>query len=132
MRVDEWMRRERIAIDPGASLADAERVMTRHGLRQLPVARGSALVGLVDDVALAAARPSPATTLTVGEILGHLATIPVSRLMRRDPLTVAPSTPVEEAARLLRDHELSVLPVVQHGNLVGILVDVDLLSMVLS
>lgn len=131
MRVDEWMR-DVVAVEPQESLLDAERVMAYHGLRQLPVARGSTLVGLIDDVTLAAARPSPATTLTVGEVAGRLAAIPVSRLMRADPLTVAPSTPVDDAARLLRDHDLSVLPVVQHDRLVGILVDHDLLSALLT
>jgi acetoin utilization protein AcuB len=128
MRVDRWMR-DAVAIAPGASLLDAERLMAYHGLRQLPVARDAVLLGLVDDVALAAARPSPATTLSVREITARLSTIPVSRLMRGDPVTVAPSTPVEDAALLLRDHDLSVLPVVEHDRLVGILVDIDLLSM---
>jgi CBS domain-containing protein len=127
MRVDERMRRP-LAIDPDGSLLRAEQVMDAHGMRHLPVARGSALIGLVDDVALAAARPSPATTLSTGEIAGRLATIPVTRVMRPDPLTVAPSTPVEEAARLMSEHDLSVLPVVRRGALVGLLVDRDLLS----
>src|SRR5262245_48982250 len=120
--------REVVAVEPEASLLDAERLMRRHGLRELPVARGATLVGVVDEGTLADARPSPATTLTVGEVAGHLAAIPVRRVMRRDPLTVAPSTSVADAARLLRDHDLSILPVVRSGNLVGLLVDVDLLA----
>lgn len=130
MRVDELMR-DVVAVEPQASLLDAEHVMAYQGLRQLPVARGSTLVGLIDDVTLAASWPSPATTLAVGEVAGHLAAIPVSRLMRHDPLTVAPSTPVAEAARLLKDYELSVLPVVRDDRLVGILVDQDVLSALL-
>jgi acetoin utilization protein AcuB len=127
MRVDERMRGP-VAIDPDGSLLRAEQVMASHGLRHLPVARGSALIGLVDEVVLAAAWPSPATTLSTGEVAGRLATIPVTRVMRRDPLTVAPSTPLEEAARLMSEHDLSVLPVVRRGTLVGLLVDRDLLS----
>jgi CBS domain-containing protein len=128
MRVDEVMRGA-VAVDPGESLLGAEQLMASRGLRQVPVARGKALVGVLDDVALAAARPSPATTLTVGEVGGRLAAIPVSRVMRRDPLTVAPGTTVEDAARLMRDHDLSVLPVVRQDVLVGVVVDVDLLSL---
>jgi acetoin utilization protein AcuB len=128
MRVDERMRGP-VAIDPDGSLLRAEQVMATYGLRHLPVARGSSLVGLVDEITLAAAHPSPATTLTTAEVAGRLATIPVTRIMHRDPLTVAPTTPVEEAARLMSEHDLSVLPVVRQGALVGMLVDRDILTM---
>jgi acetoin utilization protein AcuB len=128
MRVAERMRPVAVSLPPTASLADAEQAMTAHGLPWVPVVQSGRLLGLVDEDDLAAARPSPATTLTVGEIIYHLTTIPVAAVMRPDPPVVAPNTPLAEAAGLLRDEGVGVLPVVKEGRLVGLLGAGDLVA----
>lgn len=50
-----------------------------------------------------------------------------SDVMVHDVLTIGPDKDVKEAARLLIDHDISALPVVdQHGDLVGIISEADL------
>jgi CBS domain-containing protein len=48
--------------------------------------------------------------------------------MTRDPLTVAPTTPLREAAAILQGSKLGCLPVVEDGRLVGIVTRADLLG----
>ena len=129
MRVAEYMRSVAVSLPPAASLADAGEAMTAYGLPWVPVVQNGRLLGLVGADDLAAARPSPATTLTVGEITYHLTTIPVSAVMRLDPPVVAPDTPLAEAAGLLRDESVGVLPVVEDGRLVGLLGARDLIAL---
>ena len=129
MRVAEHMRSVAVSLPPTASLTDAERALKAHGPTWVPVVQNGRLVGLVGKDDLAAARPSPATTLTVGEINYHLTTIPVTAVMRPDPPVVAPDTPLAEAARLLRDESVGVLPVVEGGRLVGLLGAGELLAL---
>jgi acetoin utilization protein AcuB len=129
MRVAEYMRSVAVSLPPAASLADAGEAMTAYGLPWVPVVQNGRLLGLVGADDLAAARPSPATTLTVGEITYHLTTIPVSAVMRLDPPVVAPDTPLAEAAGLLRDESVGVLPVVEDGRLVGLLGAGDLIAL---
>ena len=51
----------------------------------------------------------------------------VREIMDRDPVTVAPDTGVEEVVRLLQEHELPGLPVVDApGRCVGIVTEADL------
>lgn len=54
---------------------------------------------------------------------------PVSAVMERDPVTVAPETPTLEAIRKMRTHSLSALPVVKAGQLVGLVSEVDFMPM---
>ena len=49
----------------------------------------------------------------------------VADLMREDVVTVAPEADREVAARLLQDHQLAALPVVDDGRLVGVLTGDD-------
>lgn len=132
MRVAEYMRPVAVSLPPAASLADADEAMTAYGFPWVPVVQNGRLLGLVGADDLAAARPSPATTLTVGEITYHLTTIPVSAVMRPDPPLVSPDTPLAEAASLLRDESVGVLPVVQDGRLVGLLGAGELVALLAS
>jgi CBS domain-containing protein len=49
--------------------------------------------------------------------------------MIHDPMTIAPSTPVAEAARLMREAEVELLPEVEHVTLVGVVTDAMLLRL---
>lgn len=50
----------------------------------------------------------------------------LKELMTRDAATVAPETPLMEAAQKMRTLDIGALPVCDGGNLVGILTDRDL------
>ena len=47
-------------------------------------------------------------------------------VMTQDPRTIEPSTPLVEAARLMRDEDVGPLPIVEEGRLVGMLTDRDI------
>lgn len=51
----------------------------------------------------------------------------VADIMDRDPVTVAPATPIQDVLRLMKDNELPGLPVVNDaGRCVGIVTEADL------
>ena len=54
---------------------------------------------------------------------------PVSAIMVRDPISVAPETPTLEAIDVMRQHEVSALPVVNAGKLVGIVSESDFMPL---
>jgi CBS-domain-containing membrane protein len=55
-----------------------------------------------------------------------MAELTVGDVMQRDPVTISPDAGVEELLRMLREHELPGLPVVEGGRLVGIVTESDL------
>jgi CBS domain-containing protein len=52
----------------------------------------------------------------------------VSDLMTPDPVTIAPTASVKEAARVITERHHDRLPVVEHGQLVGLVTRVDVLA----
>jgi CBS domain-containing protein len=50
----------------------------------------------------------------------------VDQAMTRDPQSIAPLTPVSEAARLMRSKDVGSVPVVEDGRLVGMVTDRDI------
>jgi len=116
------------AVEPTATLEDAEAALRSSGGGEaVAVVHHDRLVGLVTADDLAAARPSAATTLSIGEVRGALARIPVESIMRRDVAMIVPDTPIAEAARLMRDGR-GPLAVLAGDDLVGLVGAAELLS----
>ena len=46
--------------------------------------------------------------------------------MKKNPLTISPDALLEEAATIMRDHHVGILPVVEDGVLVGIITESDI------
>jgi acetoin utilization protein AcuB len=120
MLVRDVMRSPAVSIPAETSLQDAYRTMREHGIRHLPILDGSALVGVVTDrdlrLATSALSPNPFPTGSA-----------VSTVMSRDPLTAAAWDPVEDAARVMREHKIGCLPIVEDGEVIGIITGLDLL-----
>jgi len=127
MRVKEWMSASPTAVGPKTSVSEARELMRRKVIRHLLVTEGERLVGIVTDRDIRLNLPSPATSLSVWEINYLLTKLTVGEVMTKAVITVEPERPIEEAARLMLEHRIGALPVVEDGRLEGILTETDLL-----
>lgn len=123
-----WMARQLLTVTPDTPVEAAAKAMAKHRVRHLLVVAADderQLVGIVSshDLYLAAESGmnpfSPRAVDPTGRRVGEI--------MTAHPLTIASSTPLAEAARLLRDKKFGCLPVVDHGTLVGVLTEHDIL-----
>ena len=64
-----------------------------------------------------------------GRTQAEAESMPVSNVMERDPITVSPETPTLEAINRMRSNRVSALPVVQDGQLVGLVSETDFMPM---
>lgn len=128
MLVAERMSRQPVAVSPDLPLPEALRLMREKRVRRLPIVDDSGrLVGIVSEKDLLYAAPSPATTLSIYEMQYLLTRITVKDVMTSDIITVRESNTIEEAARLMVQHKIGGLPVVDDaGKLIGIITETDL------
>ena len=118
------MRCPAVAVSGETSLRDAYRTMQREGIRHLPILEGDALVGVVTDRDLRLATSRLADSPLPPDRR-------VSEVMSRHPETADPGDPVEDAARTMRQRKIGCLPVVEGGQLIGIVTGLDLLDALL-
>jgi CBS domain-containing protein len=116
-----------VTAPPTMPVLEARQLMLEKRIRHLLVTDGPKLVGIVTDRDIRLNLPSPATSLSVWEINYLLARLTVGAVMSKNVVTIGPGAEVREAARLLLDHRIGALPVVDRGQLVGIITETDLL-----
>jgi acetoin utilization protein AcuB len=105
--------------------------MREHGFRRLPVVEDGTLIGIVTDRDLRQATNSPLVLRERWYSEFLLEAIKVRSCMTPDPITVVPTTPVLDTARLLRQHKIGGLPVVDadgSGCVVGMVTVTDMLD----
>jgi CBS domain-containing protein len=101
---------------PAQSLAEAAQIMQSEDVGSVPVVEDGRLVGVLTDrdIAIRAVAESvDVQTLNVGDVAS------------REPVTVEPGQDLDEALALMARHQVRRLPVVDDGQLVGILAQAD-------
>jgi CBS domain-containing protein len=104
------------AVSPAQSLTEAAEVMRGEDVGSVPVVEEGRLTGILTDrdiVTRAVAERRDPQTVKVDEIAS------------RDVLTVEPEQDLDEALALMARHQVRRLPVVEDGQLVGMLAQAD-------
>jgi CBS domain-containing protein len=120
LKVKELMSAPAITVSSRNSIQEALEIMRDSNIRRLPVVEGRQLVGILvqHDIEKGLRRP------------GVICEAPVEWVMTPAPVhTVSPDHDVVEAATVMKERKISVLPVVEGGRLVGIITDTDILGL---
>ncbi|MCA9870302.1 MAG: CBS domain-containing protein [Caldilineae bacterium] len=117
-----------VTVTPDSSIGVAIVLMSEGGFRRLPVVEDGRLIGIVTDRDLRQATNSPLVLRERWYSDFLLDAIKVKSCMTPNPITVARTTPVLDVVRLLRQHKIGGLPVVENGAVVGIVTTTDVLD----
>ena len=107
MHVSNVMTQNPITVAPDVIAKRAAEIMLDHDVGGLPVVEGEYLAGIV-------------TKLDFAKVCSEYEEVYVGQVMQANPRTISPSDRVIHARRLLLDENLIGLPVVEGGELVGI------------
>jgi CBS domain-containing protein len=117
MQVKELYRAVVVTVDAGESLASAARRMVSHGIGSLAVLDDGQPAGIVTERDVARAVADDA----------DMAVTPVGYYLTVAPAVAAPDEDAQEVADRMLDLGVRHLPVVDHGEVVGMLSVRDLL-----
>lgn len=120
IHVEDYMNRQPVSIECGTPVKKLLDDMIKNGWIGAPVVDGKKLIGFVSEqdcihkVLIASYHGE--TPPTVNEV------------MRSEVLTVAPSDNIIDLARQMEENKPKIYPVVQDGNLVGLIQRSDILK----
>ena len=132
MLVRKKMKKDLFTVTKDERMTVAKKIMKEKNIRHLPVVDGKKLIGLLTNMDVRKAEASPATSLEIRELHYLLDKLTVGEIMTRNVITIAPDVSVEEAAILLHDNKIGCLPVVEDGNLAGIITENDIMEILID
>ena len=118
-RVRDRMVSEVVTIGPGTGIVDAAKRMIQEEKGPLPIVEGERPVAIVTDrdiIAHVVAEGRDPKSMTVQDIASQ------------DLVTIGPEQDINEARRLMDEHELDRILVVEDDRLVGIISEADIRS----
>ncbi len=113
MRVDDVMKKA-IVIEDSVKVKDAAKIMSEKRVGSLIIMKGDKLEGII----------------TERDILKNMESRnkKVKEIMSSDVVIVDPDATLDQAADLMAEHEIKRLPVVDKGNLLGIVTVTDIIA----
>jgi CBS domain-containing membrane protein len=132
-RVRDLMTTKVLTLQNDNKMIVVQQVMGWAHIRHIPVLDAQRhVVGIVSHRDLLHAAVSSVAAATPIERRQHLWAIRLADVMQTDVRTIAPDATIQEAAALMRAGKIGCLPVVEGGQLVGIISEYDLLGVVVA
>ncbi len=125
MLVRHFMTRDIVALEESERCVDAYELFRAKRMRRAPVVRDGRVVGMISDRDLLRALPwslAEKKEVDASRDLSHT----VGEYMARNIVSVTPRTHLEDVARLMLEHKIGGLPVIDDGKLVGIITESDI------
>lgn len=131
--VTKIMTADPVSVGTNAAASEAKNLMAAKGVHHLPVTENGKLVGILsssDFLRVSFGDYGNQDERGLDAMLDH--TYKIADLMNANPVTVASSQTVRDAATTLSQHEFHSLPVVDGDQLVGIVTSSDLIQYLLE
>ncbi len=113
-------------------LTDAVAILKKHKIRHLPVMKGNEVSGIISRTDI--------NRLTFGALFDNqegsdeavLEMLSITQVMTSKPRTVSPNDSIRDVAEIFAKEEYHALPVVENGELKGIVTTTDVISYMLE
>ena len=130
--IRDWMTSDPFTIHPQQTVPQAHQMMKKKRIRRLPVVENNELIGIVTYGDIREAQPSNATSLSIYELNYLISLLTIDNVMTPDPITVEADSTIAEAAQIMLEYKVGGLPVLDDGNLVGIITETDICRVVVA
>lgn len=127
--VSSIMTKNIIAVNRTDDLETAEKLFKKHNIRHIPVVSGDGIIGMLsytDLLRISFADSVSEDETEVDTVVYNMFTL--DQVMTKNVVTITPDTTIKEVAQTLSEKEFHALPVVDNGELVGIVTTTDLIN----
>jgi CBS domain-containing protein len=135
MIVSQLMTKDVVTVRPDTSLKDVAALLATHGISGMPVVQDGEVLGVISEADIVYKERGPAQQAdgVLGKLFSRNDTNKAKveartagEAMTSPPITISPRRRVSEAARIMIEKQVNRLPVVDGGQLVGLVTRADL------
>lgn len=131
MLVRDYMTTSVTTLPDDGKLLDAALLIRRTGKRHVPIVsvETGKVVGIISDRDVSRLAPSILSKQSQEEYNQVFENTPITMAMTKNPLSIEPSAPIQEAVQILYTKKIGALLAVENGELKGILSVSDMLGL---
>lgn len=111
MNIKEIMTKSIVSLNVNDTVEHAAYLMKEYNIGSIPVCEGEKVIGIITDRDIALRSVAEGENFTKQK---------VREVMTSNPVLGTPDMDIQDAARLMSERQIRRLPIVQNGNLVGI------------
>lgn len=127
MKVKHYMTKEVITATSDVKISNAVDIMEEHDFHRLPIVDQGKFVGLITEEMIAKNSPSKVSSLSIYEMNYLFDKVLIKDLMEKNVRTIDENVLLEEAALIMTDNDITVLPVLNKKNeIIGIITHKDI------
>ncbi len=126
-KVREFMHRKVTTVAPNTRVLEARKILINKKISRLPVIKGNELVGMLCYSDISNFLQKFRQRAEGKHWNERLRQYTVQDIMSKNVITINPEDTLGKAAKIMIEHDISGLPVVENGSLVGIITKKDLL-----
>lgn len=112
LKVSQIMSKDISIVDVSTSVADVAKIMKEQNIGSVPVCKNGKVVGIITDRDIVLREISVGKNTNISK---------AQEVMTTEVSTVSPETDIHEAAKIMAVKQIRRLPVIENGNLVGML-----------
>lgn len=127
MKVRDIMVKEVATLDVNDELSLANDIMRLGRIRHLPVVDGARLVGIISERDLFRSSLAQALGYETKATRELMKSLRIKDIMVTQVITVSPDTDLKTAVKMMVDHKIGCLPVVEGDRLIGLVTETDIL-----
>lgn len=126
--VSQIMTKEIVSLTIKDTLSDAEKLFKEHNIRHLPIVNGNELIGILSysDLLKISFSELSDDEKSIDTTVFNMYSI--EQVMAKNPVSISSDKTIREAAEILSKHSFHSLPVVDNGELKGMITTTDLLK----
>jgi len=127
--ISKIMTKDIIAVNKTDDLETVELLFKQHGIRHIPVISKNIIIGMIsysDLLRISFADAVNEDTQEIDTVVYNMFTI--DQVMTRNIITVSSDTTIKDVALILSKKEFHALPVIDNGELAGIVTTTDLIN----
>ncbi len=133
--VSQIMTKELITLNLSQSLYEAENLFKKYKIRHIPVVENHKLLGILSysdllKISYADVEDEESEDIPVSAVVYDMFSI--SQVMTKAPLSVEPDTTIKEVVEILSEQSFHSIPIVENGDLKGIVTTTDILKYLLK
>jgi acetoin utilization protein AcuB len=132
VNIENVMIREVQTVEVDATAREVFAMMKEGGYRHVPVVREGKLAGIVSDRDLRLVMTVSHHEWEEAGVEHIPEHVKVGDIMTENPAILVPESDLKHVVQLMTKHKIGALPVVQKGEVVGIVTETDLLKLLLE